>query len=870
MKLKQLFIFLLIINLMALMSVVFILSAYQDAIKRLENAYVMQHQSLILADELRQSSDDLTRMARTYVLTANERFKEQFHRVLDIRNGVKARPKNYNRIYWDFYTIDNPKEIQKGQKVPLKVLMKEAGFPDEELALLYKSQEQSDELTHLETKAMNAMIGIFEDNKGEYTRYGEPNFAMAREIMHSDEYHKAKISIMEPLNEFYKAFETRTQMRVIQAHKTVKEQEMYLSIAVLFLILLFLVTFFSIILLRIIRPLESLNKSMLKLAQNKMNITLPHKAYTDEVGEMIQSVEVFKNNAIKLIASQEQNKRLLDLAGEGIFGLDAKGRFTFVNPKASSLLNFDTKELIGQYIHHTITQHFDHSNSQQKERLMLSKTENQSFQCKQGSVFPIDYISTPIYNTQSLLEGSVVVFTDVTQRKKEENRLKAAIDQAQKANQAKSIFLTNMSHELRTPLNAILGFSTLLHSSLNLTVTEKENLKTIHNSGKHLLNIINEILEFAKIEAGKIHIKNTTFDLFCLLDDIQAMFVSRCEIKNIEFNLIIDSGVPQYIQCDELRLKQVLINLLGNALKFTQKGEIKLNVTHKKNSLFIEVMDTGIGMNKEALSFIFKPFEQFETNTHSHKGTGLGLSITKELIQKMGGTIHVNSKKNQGTTFYMNILANPVLKQTTKPLCSKNAGATTLLEKPAHVLIADDIDINRKLLVQFLQKYEITCHEATHGKEVLALLEQHTFDLIFMDILMPKMDGITTIKHIRHQNNAIPIIAISANVFEEDKHHALNSGANGFIGKPFTQEDIQHVLHEFLSFKPKSTYNTGINHKLLDMETTNALILAAKQFDAQKALHIIEKSSLSTHEKTRLYDYIHTFQFERILCLFKN
>ena len=321
MKLKQLFILLLIINSSALISVVFILSEYQRAVDQLENAYKMQHRSLVLADELRQSSDDLTRMARTHVITGKEMFKEQFHTVLDIRNGKKERPKYYNRIFWDFYTLDGSKPELDGAKIPLKVLMKQAGFPEEELALLYKSQQESDDLTNLETKAMNAIKGIFQDENGNYTIKKEPDFKLAREIMHSDEYHRAKIAIMKPLNEFYKAFEARTQLRVDEAHETVKKMETYLSIAVLFLIVLFVFSFIFIVLHRIIHPVEMLNKGMLKLAKNDMDIDLPQKVFMDEVSEMIGAVEVFKDNAIQLIESQNKIKDFLILLGKGFLDL---------------------------------------------------------------------------------------------------------------------------------------------------------------------------------------------------------------------------------------------------------------------------------------------------------------------------------------------------------------------------------------------------------------------------------------------------------------------------------------------------------------------------------------------------------------------
>ncbi len=873
MKLKQLFILLLIANSIALFSVVFILSAYQDAIKELENAYKMQHRSLILADELRQSSDDLTRMARTHVITGNDMFKEQFHTVLDIRNGVKPRPKYYNRIYWDFYTLDDAKPILDGKTVALRTLMKEAGFPDEELELLYKSQQESDDLTYLETKAMNAIKGIFQDKDGNYTIKREPDFALARQIMHGEQYHKAKIAIMKPLNEFYKAFETRTQKKVNEAHETVKRMESYLSISVLFLILLFIFSFIFVILYRIIHPIQTLNKGMLSLAKNNMDITLPPKVFMDEVSDMIGAVEVFKQNAIELMASQQQNKRLLDLAGEGIFGLDAKGKFIFVNPTASKLLGYSSNELIGKSINTTIGKHLFQKGSQQKQRLMLETKEEQTFISKDGRKFPIDYVSTPIYNNEtSLLEGSVVVFSDITKRKQYEDRLKKATIEAQNANRSKSLFLTNMSHELRTPLNAILGFASLLKKSKNIHEGEKQNINTIYSSGQHLLSLINEILEFAKIEAGKITINPNDFNLFIFLKEIESMFTSRCDSKGLNFSLNIDKSVPKYIKCDEKRLRQILINILGNSLKFTNEGYIKVDVESKNSKLLIVIRDTGIGMSNEALKIVFKPFEQIEEKTHKHEGTGLGLAITKELIEKMGGKIEAQSELEKGSTFSFELKIEKidfVLEEEN----TKNNIIKVKSTENINILVADDTKANRDLLIQLLNTYNINTIEAHDGQEVLKHIENSSFDLIFMDILMPNLDGLETIKILKNKEKTknIPIIAISANVFEDDKQKALNNGADFFVPKPFEEKDIATALQKFLKvdfeYENEKTIEKTI---ILEKELARKIADFATSLDGNSILELLEKNNVDNYTKEKITIFIQQFQFNEISKLCSN
>ena len=222
-----------ILNTFSFISVAIVINKYQNSTITLEDAYQMQYKSLILADELRQSSDDLTRMARTYVITGNSMFEEQYKTVLDIRNGAKPRPKKYNGIYWDFYAIDENSPKLTGEIVALRELMKKANFPDTELNLLFTSQNESDDLTKLEHKAMNAVKGIFQDEKGEYTIKEKPDFKLARELMHSDRYHEAKIRIMQPLDKFYKAFESRTKAEVDKSRLEVKELEFSVNVIVL-------------------------------------------------------------------------------------------------------------------------------------------------------------------------------------------------------------------------------------------------------------------------------------------------------------------------------------------------------------------------------------------------------------------------------------------------------------------------------------------------------------------------------------------------------------------------------------------------------------------------------------------------------------
>lgn len=722
----------------------------------------MQYKSFILADELRQSSDDLTRMARTYVITGNPMFEEQYNTVLAIRNGELPRPKRYNGIFWDFLTIDNKPNLD-GEKVPLRELMKRAKFLESELNLLFTSQNESDDLTKLENRAMNAIKGNFQDKDGNFTIKGKPDFALARELMHSNEYHEAKIRIMQPLDVFYKAFEKRTKEKVDEARQILKEQEFSVNAVVLLSIVLFILSFF-IILFRIISPIDNLRNVMLKLSKNDMEVELEKNKFDDEVGDMIGAVEIFKENTQKLITSEHQ--------------------------------------------------------------------------------------------------------------------IKLAMQEATTANKAKSIFLARMSHELRTPLNAILGFTNILKKSMNVSNEEKENLNIIKRSADHLLSIINEILELSKIEAGKMELAPKEFNLYELIKDIENLFATRCQSKDLDFTVQISKNLPKYIKADVQRLRQILINLLGNSLKFTKKGEIKLVIYETHNKIFFELKDSGIGISKENLEKVFKPFVQVKQDSYTEQGTGLGLAITKELITLMGGNIYVKSEVNVGTQFYFSINYEKVEE---KNFVQKNEEKEIIGVKNENftktILVVDDIKENRDLIVLLLNSYGFKTLQANSGLEALKLYDEEKIDLIFMDILMENLDGLETTKQIRNKKNGknIPIIALSANVYDEDKKEALNSGANDFLPKPVEEKDILLILQKYL--KIELEYENEKNEDKIDMK--NEIKNLPKEFfeklremvlnmDNDGILHLLDEYRVTVGLRNYINILLEEFKYQDLIKFLEN
>lgn len=746
-----------ILNTVSFISVAVVINKYQKSTINLEDAYNMQYKSLILADELRQSSDDLTRMARTYVITGNPMFEEQYKTVLAIRNGELPRPKRYNGIFWDFLTLQGNKPKLDGEKIPLRDLMRNANFPDSELNMLFTSQNESDDLTKLEHKAMNAIKGKFLDKDGNYTIKGEPDFALARELMHSKEYHEAKIRIMEPLDRFYRAFENRTKQKVDEARATVKELEFYVNVIVLFSIIFFLMSFF-IILFRIVYPIDLLRRVMLKLSQNDMSVEIDKNKFDDEVGDMIGAVEIFKDNTQKLLTSEHQ--------------------------------------------------------------------------------------------------------------------IKQAMQEATTANKAKSIFLARMSHELRTPLNAILGFSNILKKSMNATISEKENLNIIKRSADHLLNIINEILELSKIEAGKMELSLKNFNLFELIKEIEDIFAFRCENKGLKFK-IETLNLPKYIKADEQRLRQILINLLGNSLKFTNEGEISLYIYELNKKLFFEVKDSGIGIDKFNLEKVFKPFEQVKQDNYTQQGTGLGLSITKELISLMGGNIYLKSQVGVGSEFYFSInyeKANE--EELSKENNAKNIVGIKNENFTKTILVVDDIKENRDLITLLLNSYGFKTLQATSGKEALDVFENEKLDLIFMDILMEGMDGLETMQNIRASKNGkdIPIIALSANVFEEDKNEAIKSGADDFLAKPVEEKEILLILEKYLHIELEyENKEKSIDFKkeleILPKEFVEKLKQKALLMDNDGIFELLKEYDLSSDLKIYIKSLVDEFKYQELVNL---
>ncbi|MEH1822217.1 MAG: ATP-binding protein [Nostoc sp.] len=487
-------------------------------------------------------------------------------------------------------------------------------------------------------------------------------------------------------------------------------------------------------------------------------------------------------------------------------------------------------------------------------------------------------------------------------------RLEVKAKEAETANRAKSEFLANMSHELRTPLNSILGFTQLMIRDSFINSSQLEHLEIISRSGEHLLTLINNVLSMSKIESGLTTLNNNSFDLYTLLESIEEMFKLKAKSKGLHLIFERRPEVPKYVHTDESKLRQILINLLGNAIKFTQEGGVSLRVRIKEESklqqqeeeetrkssqssffwLNFEVEDTGLGIPSTQIEQLFKPFVQTETGRKSQQGTGLGLSISQQFVHLMGGSITVKSILDRGTifSFDLQISLAEVGEAPIRQLKRRVIGLEPNQPK-YRILVVEDKWENRQLLVKMLISLGFEVHQAANGQEGITLWETWEPHLILMDMRMPVMDGYEATKQIKThlKGQATVIIALTASAFEEERLVVLSSGCNDFVRKPFREEVILNMMSKHLGVRyvyeeepiQKDQFVDNSDLKLLSLEK----ILDRMPTEWVKQLH---QAALCTDEKlifrlleqipeesallaNTLSDWVNNFRIDKVIDL---
>lgn len=418
------------------------------------------------------------------------------------------------------------------------------------------------------------------------------------------------------------------------------------------------------------------------------------------------------------------------------------------------------------------------------------------------------------------------MFEDITERKRAVQKLAAATRAAESANQAKSEFLANMSHELRSPLNAILGFTHILKDT-NPRPNQQENLEIIYRSGEHLLALINDVLDISKIEAGRVVVSKSEFDLHRLLDELQQMFQSSAQEKGLILEVLQSPSLPRIIFSDRLKLRQILINLLSNAVKFTADGIITLSVEvstcaemsgsvvvdddrrtplHTAQFFTFSVTDTGIGIAKADQARLFEAFVQTESGLSAHQGTGLGLAISAEYAHLLDGQLQVSSTRGEGSTFSLSLtaaVAEASIDSSLEEPCDRQIIGLAPGQPAFRILVVDDVSLNRKLLCQLLTNVGFDVQIAENGQAAIAQWQDWQPHLIWMDMRMPKVDGLEATARIkaldqRPSSQQTAILALSASAFEESRETAISSGCDDFVSKPIQPAEIfekmaQHI-----------------------------------------------------------------------------
>ena len=566
---------------------------------------------------------------------------------------------------------------------------------------------------------------------------------------------------------------------------------------------------------------------------NELQITPVHDAdgelvsyigIQNDVTERVEADNIAKRNAIR-------TQTILDTTADGIIGLDLNGTCSFCNESALRLLGYEKNEdLVGKNMHDLI--HHSHADGSRCDQMdcqinraardqKSAHVTNEVFWRQDGKSFPVAYWVRPMIR-DGKSRGSVVSFQDITHRLATEENQRHMLKElgeanlaAQRASEAKSEFLANMSHEIRTPMSAIMGYTDILTRYLH----DADNLNCVNiirENGKFLLDIISDILDISKIEAGKIQVERSLVHVDEMFEELRSMLSVRAHEKQLDFSILIDGEIPQTIHSDAQRLKQILLNLIGNAIKFTEEGSVTVKISYQENQsdgvLQFDVTDTGIGLSNDQIEKLFQPFTQVDTSAgRKFGGTGLGLAISQRLAEMLDGNISVSSKLSSGSTFSLKLKvktdenARRIGNEMFHRIGTKVKKPTASLPKiTGRVMVVDDRREVRFIAQHILEEAGATVIIATDGKECLDLIcaekvDGKPVDLIVMDMQMPLLDGYEATKRLREMNFQNPIIALTAHAMEGDREKCLAVGCSDYVSKPLEKSKFLNAVSGLLN-----------------------------------------------------------------------
>ena len=543
--------------------------------------------------------------------------------------------------------------------------------------------------------------------------------------------------------------------------------------------------------------LEGLNSNIPELS--KQIDIINNDEFTGIYSEINKLID--KQN-VQLKRSQEKLENIVDNAADPIISFHENGEIHVFNPAAELFFGYKKEEILMRSM-------ID----------LIDLPEDIRLECYNNTGIFIDYISnfdtklkrfTGIHKNGDKIsfESNVsrsgtdhgLLFTailrDISSQIEFEDNLKNAKTSAENANKMKSEFLANMSHELRTPLNAVLGFTQLLSTDKNLTKGQLDKINTISRSGEHLLALINDILDISKIESGKTEMHENIFDLNQFINDLKDMFILKCQTQGLTFYVEYAGDVPRYIIGDLGKLRQIMINIIGNAVKFTSEGGISMLVGEENGRIRFSINDTGKGIPREEIGKILQPFMQ-SSNVDHEGGTGLGLAITNSFINLMGGELEIKSQVGTGSTFSFEL---PFEVTDTAPVEADSRGTVISIKdnKPVKALIVDDKVNNRLILKTMLENVGFVTMEAENGLQAIERAKEFDPQLIFMDIKMPVMDGYESVEKLKEteQGKGIRIFALTASAFRHDEKKIFESGFDGFLPKPFKLDSLFRLISD--------------------------------------------------------------------------
>lgn len=596
-----------------------------------------------------------------------------------------------------------------------------------------------------------------------------------------------------------------------------------------------------------------------KQATSYLELPIITKSGTERwIGQSVQHTELVENDfemtalaiditerraaAITIAVREEKYRNIIANINMGLVEVDLHEIIRYCNQGFCDLSGYKKEELVGKNIVDVLV-------SESSKDTLKNKTVQRSnglsdiyeiqIKTKAGELKWWMVSGAPNYDDAGNLIGSIGIHLDITERKSLEQKLKISQKKAEESSKAKEAFLANMSHEIRTPLNAIIGMIREL-SYENLSDNQRQYVQNTSTASQHLLSVLNNILDISKIEAGEFQLENQPFNLEEVLQNVVAIMKNSASEKNLYLNAAVSPEIKNTLVGDSTRIRQILLNLLGNAVKFTLTGGVTIDCkleqeTLSHQALLLSITDTGIGMGEKYVKNIFSKFSQEDiTTARNYGGTGLGMAITHELIQLMSGSIDVQSKRDHGTTISIKLelpIGKEMKVEDTAAIKHRNTGV------PIKILLAEDNEFNRLVATKTLERNNCSVTIAVNGAEAVKLLETEKFDVILMDLQMPVMDGITATQKIRTTLKLkTPIIALSANAFKSESDHCLSIGMNDYVTKPFEEKTLMESI-----FKQMGKTNA--------LENNEKVSLASKKLYNMEELNLLSGGDKSYMEK---------------------